>query len=165
MNMKAVKRAVIMVMLSCFVASMSPVSAQGPLRKQVEFTINSAFEMNNSEVVLPAGKYILFQVHQNDLNLFALYKDSLMHSPVAMVRTIRIVNTYGEYPDKFQMLMDMDEETDGALPVITGWAVPGDDGWEIMAMVPDRDRIVSTSISKANRKKVKVHMTAKATGF
>ena len=163
--MKAGRGTLMMAMLAFIITSASIASAQGPLRKQVEFTINSAFELNNSDVVLPAGKYILFQIHQNDTNLFAMYRDNLMDSPIAMVRTTRIVYNSGQYPDDFQMLVGMDEETIGALPVITGWAIPGDDGWEITTTVPDRDRIGVRTISRSNHKYVRVQISAKARGF
>ena len=163
--MRTGKRTLILALMAFFLTSMSNASAQGPMRKQIEFTINSAFELNNSDVVLPAGKYILFQIHQNDTNLFAMYRDNLMRSPIAMIRTTRIDYNSGQYPDEFQMLVGMDEETTGALPVITGWAIPGADGWEITATVPDRDRIGTTAISRSNRKNVRLQISAKARGF
>src|SRR5688572_32035117 len=112
-------------------ASVMNVSAQGPLRKQVFFTISHPFEMRNSNVVLPAGKYILYQVSQDDLNLFAMYQDNLMHSPIAMVRTTRIDYSVRKAPKKTAMLVSFDEEANTVLPVIDGWTIPGMDGWEV----------------------------------
>ena len=146
------------------VASMTNVLAQGPLHKRVEFTINSSFEMHNSDMVLPAGKYILYQIHQNDPNLFAMYSENLMHSPIAMVRTTRIDFLSGDYPDKVRMLADLDEENSTALPVITGWTIPGEDGWEILATVPDRDKVISR-ITKNHRRNGRVIIVTTASGF
>lgn len=64
--------------------------AQAPLREEVYFTINVPFELRKSDVVFPAGKYILYQPIDNDQELFALYRENMQHSPVAWVRTVRI---------------------------------------------------------------------------
>src|SRR5687768_16537996 len=101
--MKMFKNAALAAVFMVIAASAMSVSAQGPLRKQIYFTINSPFEMGKQRVIFPAGEYILHQVDQNDSNLYALYKDDRMHSPLAMVRTIRIDYLTGEYPRKTKM--------------------------------------------------------------
>jgi hypothetical protein len=148
-------------------ASVMNVSAQGPLRKQVFFTISHPFEMRNSNVVLPAGKYILYQVSQDDLNLFAMYQDNLMHSPIAMVRTTRIDYSVRKAPKKTAMLVSFDEEANTVLPVIDGWTIPGMDGWEVIAMVPERDRlsIARNGFSRSKHKKQRVVVVTTASGF
>lgn len=67
-----------------------PVLAQGPLHKRINFSINVPFEMKKANIVLPPGNYVLFQMNSNDPHLFALYRDDLTHSPIAMIRTTRI---------------------------------------------------------------------------
>lgn len=163
--MKAMKNMMMAAALVVFAASVTTVSAQGPLHKRVEFTISSPFEMNNSNVVLPAGSYILYQVHQNDLNLFALYKDNLQRSPIAMVRTTRISYLSGDTPDDSEMLVNLDSENTTTLPVVAGWTIPGEDGWEIISVVPDRDRIAGYTVSRAYRHNGRVHVVAKMSGF
>jgi hypothetical protein len=65
--------------------------------------------------------------------------------------------------------MNMDEEatSTAALPVINGWTIPGDDGWEIIAMVADRERIATarSNISRAKHKREKVVVTVTSSGF
>jgi hypothetical protein len=143
------------------------VSAQGPLLKQVHFTINSPFSMNNSGAVFPAGKYILHQVNQNDSNLFALHQQDLTHSPVAMVRTVRIDYRASQYPGDDTMLLNNDEEAINALPIIGGWNIAGDDGWEIVATVP-KSRFKTESVSgmtRANYKRDRLHIVMTTSGF
>jgi hypothetical protein len=128
------------------------VSAE-PLRKEVYFTINVPFELRKSGVMLDEGKYILYQVSQNDLNLFWLYKEDKMHSPIGVVRTTRIDFSSRRYPEETMMLLDSDVERDQTIPVITGWTIPGLDGWEIIGAKLDPDRAHMQHISKADRKK------------
>jgi hypothetical protein len=166
--MKALKNMALAAVLMIIAAPAMVVSAQGPLHKRVNFSVNVPFRLDDRGVILPAGNYVLFQVLQNDLNLFALYRENLMHSPIAMVRTSRIDYQPGEYPDDTEMLLDSDIESDRTLPVIEGWTIPGMDGWEIIAVVPDRDRIRASGYvvsSKANRKKGRVIITATSSGF
>jgi hypothetical protein len=165
--MKLLKSSALALALLVFAASVPSVSAQGPLLKEVYFTINSPFEMGASNVTLPAGTYILHQVNHNDLNLFALYRDSRMHSPIAMVKTARIDYQGTSYPGKTRMLLNIDDENMTALPVINGWNIAGDDGWEIIAMVPDRERlgIASNRVYRTKHKREKVVVTVMTSGF
>jgi hypothetical protein len=165
--MKMFKNAALAAVFMVIAASVMSVSAQGPLRKQIYFTINSPFEMGNDRVVLPAGEYLLHQVDQNDSNLFALYKDDRMHSPLAMVRTIRVDYLPGEYPRKTKMMVSTDEEASTVLPVINGWTISGMDGWEIIAMVPDRERIAMarSGLSRSKYKKERIQVITRASGF
>jgi hypothetical protein len=142
-------------------------SADGPLLKQIHFTINSPFALNNGRAVFPAGTYILHQVNQNDSNLFALHQDNLTHSPVAMVRTARIDYRHTNYPGEDTMLLTNDEEATNALPIIAGWNIAGDDGWEIIATVPKKSMITESrsGMSRANYKPKKVHIVMTTSGF
>lgn len=165
--MKMFKNAALAAVFMVIAASVMSVSAQGPLRKQIYFTINSPFELGNSRAVLPAGEYILHQVDQNNSNLFALYKDDRMHSPLAMVRTNRIEYIVGEYPRKTKMLVSTDEEASAVLPVINGWTIAGMDGWEIDAVVPDRERIAMarTGLPRGKHKKERLEIITTTSGF
>lgn len=142
-------------------------SAQGPLLKQIHFTINSPFSLNNSGAVFPAGKYILHQVNQNDSNTFALHQQDLTHSPVAMVRTIRIDYRGTDYPGDDTMLLSNDDEDVNALPVIGGWNIAGDDGWEIIATVPKSSYKMETvsSTKRANYKRDRLRIVMTTSGF
>jgi hypothetical protein len=148
-------------------APLMSVSAQGPLLKQIHFTINSSFALNNSGAVFPAGTYILHQVNQNDSNLFALHQENLTHSPVAMVRTARIDYRHTNYPGEDAMLLTNDEEATNALPIIGGWNIAGDDGWEIIATVPKSSyKMESVSgMTGANYKHKKLHIVMTTSGF
>jgi hypothetical protein len=142
-------------------------SAQGPLLKQLHFTINSPFSMNHSSAVFPAGKYILHQVNQNDSNLFALHQEDLTHSPIAMVRTVRIDYRGSEYPGDDSMLLSNDEEMTDALPIIGGWNIAGDDGWEIVSTVP-KSRFKSENVSsngRTNYKRDRLRIVMTTSGF
>src|SRR5262245_51606119 len=100
-------------------------------KKQVYFEINTPYRMRMANYLLPSAKYILYQVSQNDLNLFFLYKDDMRHTPIAAIRTVRIYHASGVYPDRTEMRWTVDERTgDGNVPLVTGWEIPGDDGWE-----------------------------------
>ncbi len=163
--MKTLKNSAMAAMFIMVAATVISVSAQGPIHKQVIFTINAPFEMHKSGVILPAGKYVLYQVSANDLNLFALYKENLSHSPLAMVRTTRIDYHTNEYPDETKMLVNTDEEANENVPTINGWTIPGMDGWEIIATVPDRDRIARYSIASVNRKVRNVEIVVTTVDF
>jgi hypothetical protein len=163
--MKTLKNSAMAAIFIMVAATVISVSAQGPIHKQVIFTINAPFEMHKSGVILPAGKYVLYQVSANDLNLFALYKENLSHSPLAMVRTTRIDYHTNEYPDETQMLVNTDEEANENVPTIKGWTIPGMDGWEIIATVPDRDRIARYSIASVNRKVRNVEIVVTTANF
>jgi len=110
-----------------------PASAQ--LRKQVYFTISAPFELKNSGTVLPAGNYILYQISTANPNLFALYREDMQHSPIAMISTVRIDYSAARYPSHTRVITDIDERSDQGYPVIEGWNIPGDDGWEVIAGV------------------------------
>jgi hypothetical protein len=113
--------------------------AQGPLQKLVKYSINAEHALKMGDYILPPGDYELFQISQNDLNLFALYKGDRMHSPIAMIRTTRIDYNSIDYPDKTSILLTIDNEGRRRgrddLPVLKGWTIPGMDGWEIISVV------------------------------
>jgi hypothetical protein len=113
---------------------------QWPLHKQVNYTINVPYSLRKADYMLPAGNYILHQINANDLNLFALYQGSMMHPPIAMIRTVRIDYAATGYPETTDMWITYDESSPDAHPVLRGWHVPGDDGWEIIGVVPRHAR-------------------------
>ena len=116
------------------VAAVSFAFAQGNLRERVHYEINVSHELKLGEYVLPAGRYVLQQTSPTDQNLFALYRGDDTHSPLALIRTTRVDYQPGEYPQGTTVRLDVDETTDAARPVLRGWTVPGQDGWQIIAV-------------------------------
>ena len=112
-----------------------PSIAQGPLHKRVNFTVNVPFELKKGRALLPPGDYVLYQVSTNDPQLFALYPEDMTHAPVAMIRTTRIDYSGNRYPSKTRLLMDTDESWPQRYPVLEGFNIPGDDGWEVISAV------------------------------
>lgn len=117
------------------VASLSFAFAQGPLQKKVNYTINVSHALRMGDYMLPPGRYVIHQVSANDLNLFALYQHDMTRSPIAMIRTIRIEYDGPNHPEDTQLILDIDETSSYAHPVLRGWNIPGDDGWEIISVV------------------------------
>ena len=109
--------------------------AQGPLRKRVNLSINVPYTVKMGNYLLPAGDYVLFQIMENDLNLFALYQGDMTHAPVAMIRTTRIDYSSTGYPQKTKLMIETDEMSSDNHPVLEGWTIPGMDGWEIISVV------------------------------
>jgi hypothetical protein len=109
--------------------------AQGPLQKRVDFTINVPYRLRMQNYMLPAGNYTLFQINRNNPGLFALYEGDRMNSPIAMIQTVRVEYNTG-YPNRTDMRWHLDEVGSTGDPVVTGWDIPGSDGWQIVAVVP-----------------------------
>src|ERR1043165_403836 len=82
-----------------------PALAQGPTQERINFTINGPFELKKANIVLPAGNYVLFQINPNDRSVFGLYRDDLMHSPIAIISTVRIDYDKGRLPQKTKILL------------------------------------------------------------
>lgn len=119
--------------------------AQGPLQKRINYTINVDYAMRMGDYLLPPGHYVLYEISANDPNLFALYREDMTHSPIAMIRTVRIDYSGNRYPGKTRMLLDIDESSSDLHPVIQGWNIPGEDGWEIISVVA-KDKNVMTRV-------------------
>ena len=118
---------------------------QEPTQERVDFTINSPYQLRKSDVVFPAGKYILSQVNDNDGDLFALYKDDLRHSPVALIKTTRIMYLTNNYPTKTKIVLDTNEPLPNSFPVVEGWTIPATEGWEVIGVVADQKYVASES--------------------
>jgi hypothetical protein len=112
-----------------------PALGQGPLRKRVNFSINESYELKKSDVVLPPGNYVLYQVSDTTPHLFALYRDNTRHSPIAMITTVRIDYGGNRYPTRTSMLMEADESSPSGNRVLEGWNIPGEDGWQTISSV------------------------------
>jgi hypothetical protein len=126
-------------------ATVSMVFAQGPLQKRINYTINVPYALRMGDYMLPPGSYVLYQISANDLNLFALYKGDMTRSPVAMIRTTRIEYHGQDYPSDTKLILNIDETSSTANPVLRGWNIPGNDGWEIISVVA-KNRGVMTRI-------------------
>ncbi|HSE98594.1 MAG TPA: hypothetical protein VLD57_10050 [Blastocatellia bacterium] len=109
--------------------------AQGPINKRVNYSINVNYALRMGDYMLPPGKYVLYQINQNDTNLFALYQEDMTQSPVAMIRTVRIEYRGNDYPEDTEMLLTIDEDSVDSHPVLRGWNIPGMDGFEIISVV------------------------------
>ena len=118
---------------------------QEPTQERVDFTINSPYQLRKSAVVFPAGKYILSQVSENDRDLFALYKDDLRHSPVALIKTTRIWYLTNNYPTKTKIVLDTNEPRPNSFPVVEGWTIPATEGWEVIGVVANQKHVASES--------------------
>src|SRR5262249_37639576 len=88
--------------------------------------------------------------------LFALYQGSMMHPPIAMIRTVRIDYAATGYPEDTTMLIAYDESSPDAHPILRGWNVPGDDGWEIIGVVSGHGRHLSQARYADSRRKSRV---------
>lgn len=138
------------------------ICAQGPIRKRVNYSINVPYTLRMGSYVLPPGEYVLYQIMDNDSNLFALYKNDMMRSPIAMIRTARIDYQSRRYPEKTKLMLSIDEEnySGRSLPVLRGWTIPGMDGWEVISVVERKkgnfaraDRVTkATRLARVSRK-------------
>ena len=117
--------------------------AQGPVQKRVNYTINVPYSLKMGDYMLSPGRYVLYQVSFYDPNTFALYPNDMTHSPVAMIRTTRIEYNTTNYPSKTRILLETDESGDLAEPVIRGWTIPGEDGWQILSVVSKNDHYLT----------------------
>ena len=113
------------------------VGAQNPLHKKVNYSIDTEFELRMGDYILPAGKYVLFQIDLDNPNLFGLYRGDLTKEPVALIKTVRKTYPTGDFPDKTKIKLVMDEENPRreTVQVLKGWTVPGTDGYEIVGVV------------------------------
>ena len=135
------KSALAVVILLTAMAAMA--FGQGPLHKRVNYTINVGHALKMGDYMLPAGKYVIYQINENDTNLFALYPEELTNSPVAMIRTTRIEYPNRDYPSRTGLFLDIDESSRDSHPVLKGWNIPGEDGWEIISVVSKRDGVLT----------------------
>ena len=103
-------------------------------RDRLHFTIDAPYRLRMDNYILPAGRYQIYQVSNNDLNTFFLYYGDRTHSPVAVLHTIgRGFN--GRWPDKAKVYWKISESGMRSVPVVTGWDIPGYTGWEIVGVV------------------------------
>ena len=79
---------------------------------------------------------MFFQIKPKDRYQFALYQGDMTHSPVAMIRAVRIYYSLGRLPGKTRMLMDINESSPQNYPLMEGWNVPGDYGWRVIGVSP-----------------------------
>jgi len=141
--MNSLRKSALLVVLA--VAALLPTLsfAQGPIRKQINYDINAAYGLRMGNYVIPAGKYILYQMSDNDLNLFGLYQENLSQPPIAMIRTVRVDYLPTDYPGKTSIVLTLDESGSTTRPVVHGWNIPGEDGWEIISVVERRRGVLT----------------------
>lgn len=125
-----------------FVATAGLVLAQGPVPRRIHYTINASYRMKLGNYMLPAGKYLLYQVSKDDRNLFALYEgEDREDSPIALIRTVPI--DYDRTVDETTIILEYDETSRDATPVMKGWNIPGESGWEIISVTPKNHRVLT----------------------
>jgi hypothetical protein len=127
---KTARRATVLALLTTL--ALSTALAQGPLQKKVTYTINVVSAVDVGEYRLPAGRYILYQINTVDPNRFALYKDDMQDSPVAVLHTTRVEVPENRQGDDVTLSLEIDETDRTATPTLKGWVVPGVGGWEIV---------------------------------
>jgi hypothetical protein len=119
----------------------APTMAQGPVLKRVNYSINVSYRMG--DYIVPAGGYVLYQLTQNDQNLFALYQTDLTGEPIAMVTTRRVDCAHAAYPTKTRILVDLNETATAARPVLHGWTIPGEAPWQVMSVLARDERVLA----------------------
>ena len=126
-----------MTLVMMITAGVGMALAQGPVQKQVDFDINAPYALRMGNFMLPAGQYVLYQADANNPTLFFLFQGTdMMHSPIAVINTVRIGYPTADYPEHTKMLLRIDESSANSHPVLRGWNIAGEDGWEIVAVVP-----------------------------
>lgn len=105
-------------------------------QEKIHFSVTTPFELKGTDMVLPAGEYVLFQIKPNDRYEFALYQEDMTHSPVAIIRAVRVYYDLGRLPEKAKMIMDVDESSPQNYPLLEGWTVPGNYGWRVISVTP-----------------------------
>jgi hypothetical protein len=109
--------------------------------ERIDFSINAPFKLRKSNVVLPPGKYILEREDIGEGSTFALYSD-LMKKPLALIDTVNYDDVFStRLLDKTLIVLDKTEMSDGDVPVVEGWRLPGGEEWEVIAVVPDMKQI------------------------
>jgi hypothetical protein len=107
--------------------------AQVPVQTKINFTVGTPFELKKgSGFVLPPGRYVLFQFETNNPNLFALYREDMTRPPVAMIETVPVYYDLGRLPGDTRIVFETEEASPGSYPVLEGWNVPGDYGWQVI---------------------------------
>jgi len=93
-----------------------------------------------TDYILPEGHYVMKQVSQNDIDLFWLYKDNMLHSPIAVIRTVRKPTWGSNVPQKSDLIIRINESSSEGTPVVRGFTIPGEDPFQIIAVVPKDSR-------------------------
>jgi hypothetical protein len=117
------------------------VFAQTPSPRIVHYSINVPYKLRMGDYMLPAGNYVLEQVMQSDPNLYYLHPMNLTHGPIAAIRTTRIsYNGRIHQPEGTKILIKEDNESSGdSLPVLKGFVLGGEDGFEVISVTPGKN--------------------------
>ena len=128
---------------ACFLIVVASLAfAQVPSRTKFKFDINVPYELKMGQYLLPAGHYVLFQ-SSRDPNLFSLHARNLANEPIAMIQTIRVRHWTIPEDRETKMMLDINESSQHAVPVLAGWNVPYADGWEIVNVRATSDSTLS----------------------
>ena len=132
----------VVALLAATVAAAAPASAQGPLQEKVHYTISVPHAITIGGYLLPPGRYVLYQTNTTDLGLFSLYRNDLTGTPIASIRTARVqTRSGGDFPDGAKIRLEFDEDSADARPVLLGWTIPGEDGFEVIGVDADGDSL------------------------
>lgn|SRR5262245_5861134 len=107
MTTKSCSLAIVFLLGSALVSA----SGQVPQQEKNHFDANKSFQLKGTNMLLPPGHYILFQIKPDDRYNFALYQGDMTHSPVAIIQAVRIYYSLGRLPGKAQMLMEPEESS------------------------------------------------------
>ena len=125
--------------LAALVLTLAAVPTTGlAQRERLDFSINSPYRLRMENHVLPAGTYRLYQISDNNLNLFFLYLGDRTQPPVAVISTVPR-GSAAHWPDKAAIHWRVSERDPRSLPLITGWDIPGYTGWQIIGVVTTND--------------------------
>jgi hypothetical protein len=120
-------------------AGISAAFGQIPTPRVIYFNVNVPYTFTKVHYTLPAGKYILRQMTERRRDLFALYQGDMTHPPIAIVTTAPIYHNGNNFNEPTRMYYGDNEETEDAHPIFQGWSMAGDNGFEIVSIVPSRE--------------------------
>lgn len=123
------------------VISVLPASGQAPAHERINFTISAPFKLRKSDVVLPAGRYILQQEGIGEGNAFALYTDP-MKKPLAVLETVSFYNDVSTATQEdMEIVLDRTNVPQGEVAVIEGWKLADGEEWQVIGVVPNKKEI------------------------
>lgn len=126
-------------------AGLSAAFAQKPTPRIVHFNVNVPYTFTKTHFTLPAGNYVLRQISLNHRGLFELFQGDMTHAPIAVVRTVPVYQSGAYRNEPTKIYYRLDEANQDGPPIIEGWSMPGDYGFEIISIVPSREPVQARS--------------------